>query len=325
MKRNHRIRKIFNYKWVINNEMKIKPISFDSMGTRSMATFVETDDINILIDPGAALGPFRYGLPPHPLEIEKLKNDWDQIIYYASKCDVIIVTHYHYDHHNPRIHLDLYDGKHVLIKHPSQKINRSQFIRSSFFIKQLGNRPKSLNYVDGKEFRYGKTLIKFSQPVPHGADERLGYVVEVLIDDDEHRFLFTSDIEGAVSQSQAEFIIKHRPDTIIMDGPMTYMLGTKFSESSYTESIDNIIKILDSVHPKDFIIDHHLLRDLQWNERIQRVINKGNEIGTRVTSAAEYSGQKINILEARRKELYKQNPVDHIKRFSVFSEDFIEE
>ncbi|MEM3832170.1 MAG: MBL fold metallo-hydrolase [Thermoprotei archaeon] len=304
--------------------MDIKLISFDSMGTRSMATFVETDDVNILIDPGVALGPFRYGLPPHPLEIEKLKNDWTQIVYYASKCDVIIITHYHYDHHNPKIHLDLYNGKEVLIKHPSQKINRSQFIRSSFFIKQLGNRPKSLNYADGKEFSYGRTLIKFSQPVPHGADERLGYVIEVLIDDGNHKLLFTSDIEGAVSPSQVEFIIKHRPDTIIMDGPMTYMLGTKFSENSYVMSINNITKILDVVHPKDLIIDHHLLRDLQWNERIRKVINRGNEVGTHVLSAAEYSGEKISILEARRKELYKQNPVDHIRRFSVF-EDFSEE
>lgn len=305
--------------------MNIKLISFDSMGTRSMATFVETDDVNIFIDPGAALGPFRYGLPPHPLEIEKLKNDWEQIVHYASKCDVIIVTHYHYDHHNPKIHLDMYNRKDVLLKHPSQKINRSQFVRASFFIKQLENRPKSLSYADGKEFTYGKTLVKFSQPVPHGADERLGYVIEVLIDDGDRKLLFTSDIEGAVFSSQVEFIVKHNPDIIIMDGPMTYMLGTKFSEDDYVSSINNIIRILDNVRPKDLIIDHHLLRDLQWNNKIQKIIEKGDELGTRVISAAEYSGQEINILEARRKELYIQNPVNNIKRFSLFSEGFTEE
>ena len=46
--------------------MKIKPVASDSMGTRSMATYVETKDVKIFIDPGVALGPSRYGLPPHP-------------------------------------------------------------------------------------------------------------------------------------------------------------------------------------------------------------------------------------------------------------------
>ncbi len=35
--------------------MKITPLAFDSFGTRSMSTFVETKDVKILIDPGVAL------------------------------------------------------------------------------------------------------------------------------------------------------------------------------------------------------------------------------------------------------------------------------
>lgn len=309
-----------------NTYMKIKFISFDSMGTRSMATFVETNDVNIFIDPGAALGPFRYGLPPHPLEIEKLKQDWENIVHYANNSDVMIITHYHYDHHNPKIYLDIYNGKDLLIKHPSQKINRSQFIRASFFIKQLGTRPKSINYADGKEFVYGKTLIRFSQPVAHGVNDKLGYVIEVLVDDGDYKFLFTSDIEGAPLLSHITFIIETRPNIIVMDGPMTYMLGNKFAEHDLISSINNIIQILDKVKPEALIIDHHLLRDLQWNNRIQKVIDKGNNVGTRVLSAAEYSGQKINLLEAQRKELYKLKPVatESLKRFTVFSENFVE-
>ncbi len=313
---------------MVVDHMNIKLISFDSMGTRSMATFIETNDVNILIDPGAALGPLRYGLPPHPLEIEKLKKDWDNIVRYAKDSDIIIITHYHYDHHNPKIHLDIYDKKDLLIKHPSQRINRSQFIRASFFIKQIENRPKSINYADGKEFVYNKTRIKFSQPVAHGVNDKLGYVIEVLIDDGDYKFLFTSDIEGASLLSHISFIIETHPNIIVMDGPMTYMLGNKFTEKDLASSINNISQILNKVKPEFLIIDHHLLRDLQWNARIQKVINKGKEVGTHVLSAAEYSGQEINLLEARRKELYKEKPVESsnmLRKFTVFSEDFIEE
>jgi predicted metallo-beta-lactamase superfamily hydrolase len=44
---------------------RIVPLAFDSFGVRSMSTFVETDDLRILIDPGVALAPIRYGLEPH--------------------------------------------------------------------------------------------------------------------------------------------------------------------------------------------------------------------------------------------------------------------
>ncbi|MCJ7571679.1 MAG: hypothetical protein MUO82_07360 [Candidatus Thermoplasmatota archaeon] len=48
--------------------MIIKPIVSDSLGVRSMAIYVETEDCKILIDPSAALGPSRYGLPPRYLQ-----------------------------------------------------------------------------------------------------------------------------------------------------------------------------------------------------------------------------------------------------------------
>ena len=54
--------------------MNVIPLSSDSLGVRSMATYVETKDCKILIDPSAALGPKRYGLPPHQKELEELFN-----------------------------------------------------------------------------------------------------------------------------------------------------------------------------------------------------------------------------------------------------------
>jgi len=66
---------------------KITPIAFDSFGVRSMATFVETDDLRILIDPAASLAPIRYGFGPHPLERQRLDETWEAIRQYAETAD----------------------------------------------------------------------------------------------------------------------------------------------------------------------------------------------------------------------------------------------
>src|SRR4030095_12254168 len=44
--------------------MKVIPLAAESLGVRSMATYVEVGGTGILIDPGATLAPARFGLPP---------------------------------------------------------------------------------------------------------------------------------------------------------------------------------------------------------------------------------------------------------------------
>jgi hypothetical protein len=48
--------------------MRVMPLAADSLGVRSMATYVEAGDLRLLLDPGASLSPHRYGLPPTPDE-----------------------------------------------------------------------------------------------------------------------------------------------------------------------------------------------------------------------------------------------------------------
>lgn len=94
--------------------MIIEPLSFDSMDTRSMCTYVETSDVRLVIDPGVSLAPRRYGLPPHEAEKEKMQKDWDLIVEKSREADILIVTHYHYDHHDPE-YPQIYEGKIVLL------------------------------------------------------------------------------------------------------------------------------------------------------------------------------------------------------------------
>ena len=70
------------------------------MGVRSTATYVETPDLKILIDAGAALAP-RFGRLPHPLEYQALERARKAIKEHAERSEAIIVSHYHFDHFSP--------------------------------------------------------------------------------------------------------------------------------------------------------------------------------------------------------------------------------
>jgi predicted metallo-beta-lactamase superfamily hydrolase len=286
--------------------MKIIPLAFESLGTRSMATFVETKDCRILIDPGVALGPWRYGLEPHKIELERESQQWGEIKSYSQNSDILIITHYHYDHYNPG-ETEIYRGKTVLIKHPEKNINFSQKKRSKYFLSQIKNLPSEIRHSDGQIFEFGNTAIIFSEPVYHGTDSKLGYVTELVLKEGKEAFLHTSDVEGPSLKTQTSFIIEQDPDTIFCDGPMTYM-PNNYSQESLQDSIQNLIEIIYKTRVKKLILDHHLLRDLDWKERVKDLFPVAEEKGVEIISAAEFRGSKNDLLEARRKELWKQYP-----------------
>jgi len=289
--------------------LKVKPVASDSMGTRSMATYVETKDVKIFIDPGVALGPSRYGLPPHPLELRRLEEHWKEVVKYAGMAEVIVVTHYHYDHHSPWENLEIYKEKIVFVKHPKNHINLSQKNRAAFFLENIKDMPKKLEYCDGKEFNFGSTKLKFSRPVYHGTNPKLGFVVEVLVDDGEESFLFTSDVEGPTIEDQISFIIENKPNILYLDGPMTYMLGYRFSHKSLEEAVKAMIKIVRTCPLETFLVDHHLLRDINWDKQIAEVIKTAQKKNVKVITAADFAEKPLDMLEAHRKELYEKYPV----------------
>ena len=288
---------------------RIVPLAFDSFGVRSMATFVETDDLKILIDPGVSLAPLRYGLEPHPLEWQRLDETWNIIRQYAEESEVLVVTHYHYDHHDPD-YPELYGGKTVFIKHPTENINRSQKDRAAYFLAAIKDLPKRLEIADDKSFEFGETTITFSKAVCHGTNPRLGYVTETCIKCGGEKFLHTSDVEGPSLEDQIAFILNEKPDVLFVDGPMTYMLGYRYSFKSLQISNSNLTKAIRDTSVHTIVLDHHFLRDLNYKMRIKQVYEEAQKRGVNVVTAAEFSGRKIEMLEALRKELYSKYDVE---------------
>ncbi|MEM2105955.1 MAG: MBL fold metallo-hydrolase [Candidatus Bathyarchaeia archaeon] len=291
---------------------KIVPLAFDSFGVRSMATFIETDDLRVLIDPGASLAPLRYGLEPHPLEWQRLDETWETIRRFAEAADVLVVTHYHYDHHDPD-YPELYRNKTVFIKHPTENINRSQKERAAFFLEAIRSMPKKLEIADDRNFQFGRTTIKFSKAVCHGTNPRLGYVTEVSIKCNGESFLFTSDVEGPSLDEQISFILEEKPDILFVDGPMTYMLGYRYSFKSLEISNINLVRAIKQTNVQTLVLDHHFLRDLNYKLRIKPVYEEADKRDVKVLTAAEFCGRKIEMLEALRKELYAKYAEKEVK------------
>lgn len=287
--------------------MKIIPIAAESLGVRSSAVFVETRDLKILIDPGVSLASLRFGLPPHPFEVKRMNALWRSIKEYAGFADILIITHYHFDHFEPTCPL-LYRDKTVLFKHPTEKINASQRQRANVFLKNLGSMPRVLEIADGKAFSFGNTELRFSRPVPHGPDMRLGWVVQVSIEDASGCFAYTSDVEGACREEHIDFLLERNPSLIYIDGPPTYILRQGFGAEELEGSKQNIMAVLRKTDAATLILDHHLIRDRHWKEEMEDVLKEAARLKRRVVTAAEFLGSVEEPLEAKRKELFERFP-----------------
>jgi hypothetical protein len=287
--------------------LKIELLAGESLGTRSMAAYIETSDARILIDPGVALAPRRFGLPPHRIELDRQREQWETVVKYGKGADIIVITHYHYDHHNPKRDLKgLFSGKTVLCKDPLENINFSQSRRGMYFIDRIKEFVGRIEYSDERWFQFGDTRIVFSKPTPHGVDTRLGYVLEVYISDGDDSFLFSSDVEGLPLDEQLEFIEMTNPETVYIDGPLTYMLGSKYPESSLNSALSNIKRLTRLNNLRKLIIDHHLTRDAEWVSWITDIRIAAESRGIWVGTAAEFMGKRPSLLEAYRRELYTQ-------------------
>jgi len=289
---------------------KIKFIGFDSMGTRSMATVVYTSSYKIFIDPGVSYAPRRYGLPPHEIELEKFNKHLEMIHDEIIDSDIIIISHYHRDHYLYREgEEDYYRGKIVYLKHPTENINHSQRIRAYILLNKMGVKDlvKELKIADGLAYNIDKNLkIIFSNPVPHGEDGTpLGYVIMTLIEADGFRIVHASDVQGPICRKALDKIISWKPNLLVMSGPPTYFEGYRIKGEVIDNAIENLLKIMEIEELDTIILDHHLLRDLDFRKRLSRVYVEALIYGKNVLTAAEYMGMEINQLEARRKELWR--------------------
>lgn len=300
-------------------KIKVVPLAFESLGVRSMCTYIETPDIRVLLDAGVSLGPKRHGLPPHPMECKALKRSREKIVETAEKADVVTISHYHFDHHTPsytdwaynwsssEIADSIYSGKLVLMKSYRSRVNVSQRRRGWIFVNTGGRKAKKLEVSDKRSFKFGDTTLRFSPPVSHGEENSgLGWLVMTTIEySNAERVLFASDVQGPMSKRTLEIILAERPDVLIVGGPPLYLAGM-VKEESLEMGFENLERIAEKV--PSVILDHHLLRDKEWRKKAEPAFNIASRTEHKIVTAAEYIGEENQLLEAKRDELYKDDP-----------------
>jgi hypothetical protein len=305
---------------IVLNKIKVTPLAAESFGVRSMCTLIETPDITVLLDAGISLCPYRFGLPPHPVEFQTISKLRKKIAEAADKAEVVTISHYHFDHHTPSFEdwlvnwteanetaQRIFRGKKVLMKNPRDKINASQRERAWVFQKTGGKYAEKLESADGKAFAFGNTLVRFSDAVVHGSeDAMLGWVIMAAVDYEGERFMFAPDIQGPMSKHTFELILSTKPDLIMLGGPPLYLAGSRVDINRINEGLRNLEGIMEAV--PTVIVEHHALRDETWMQKAASIYKKAQAANHRVMTAAEYIGNENFFLEFKRKQLYNDFP-----------------
>jgi predicted metallo-beta-lactamase superfamily hydrolase len=300
--------------------IKVVPLAAESFGVRSMCTYVETRDAKILLDAGVSLCPNRFGLPPHPKEFKAIDECRKRIAESAEKAEIVTLSHYHFDHHTPSYEdwlsqwteptetaRQIYDSKTVLVKSAKEQVNYSQRRRGWMFQRTGGRYARKLEIADGRTFHFGKTEVRFSKPVFHGPeDSALGWLLMTTIECQGERFVFAPDVQGPISMHTLDLIINEYPKLIMIGGPPLYLAGFRVDEKQVRTGIENLQKIVG--HVPVTILEHHILRDENWQEKSTDVFYRAYESEHTVLTAAEFLGRQNTFLEASRRKLFAKDP-----------------
>lgn len=286
--------------------MKLRILACESLGVRSMACVVETTGMKVLLDPGTALGPKRFRLPPHPVEQETAQKV--QKLLYDELADAthIVVTHFHGDHH-PMVEADtsqlsahealpFLKNREILAK-SNRAVSRRQKHRRRLLEQLLG---KSLTDADNKHFG----TMTFSEPVPHGEPgNKAGTVIMDKLTADNTTFVHGSDIQ-LLNQQSIEIICNWKPDIAFIAGPPLYILENQRNAKDLFESINQHLARLISACGT-VILDHHIMRSRDGEAWLDRMADThGKE---KICCAADFSQLPRNLLEANRKDLFLNN------------------
>lgn len=277
--------------------MQVIPLAAESLGVRSMATYVEVAGTGVLIDPGATLARARFNLPPADEEWEALRRANDRISGYAARAAFVFVSHYHDDHF--RSDPSSYAGRTVLAKDPRRMVGGLQARRAAELWKTLAAHAR-LESADGAVERSADFELRVSPPLPHGVEgTSLGYVVALTVVDpaERTRFVFASDVQGPLSTVATAYLIRQRPTLVYLSGPPSY-IEREIGGAVIDRGIENLLRLIEATGCR-VIMDHHAIRDARFADRFARLWETG-----RAVTAAGFVGAPLAPLESRRNRLW---------------------
>ncbi len=152
-------------------------------------------------------------------------------------------------------------------------------------------------FGEGRRFVIGETQIRFTDVLFHGIEfSRLGWIFSTVIEFRGKKFIHSSDMNGPIIEDYASWIIKENPDILVLDGPMTYMLGYTLNFINLNRAINNMLRIIENIKAEVIIYDHHLTRDPKYPERTKEIWERAKKLGKNVITASEYLGETPAVL-----------------------------
>jgi predicted metallo-beta-lactamase superfamily hydrolase len=285
--------------------MHIEIIATESLGVRGLCCEIEIKKRKILIDPGIALGYKRYGLLPHPFQVAVGGVIRKRIISALTNATDLVISHYHGDH------IPLVDANPYQLK-AEKATNLPKDIRIwakglTGLSPNMRNRAYSLSVLLNKNLpnSEGKSdgSIAFSKAMPHGqTNNRFGEVMMTKITDAGQVFVHASDIQLLDREAVLQILDWH-PDIVLASGPPLYL--PRLSGEKKRIAWENSLCLSRAVNT--LILDHHIIRS---EEGIIWLKHLSYETGKRVVCAADFMKKPRLLLEAWRKQLYKDMPVD---------------
>jgi predicted metallo-beta-lactamase superfamily hydrolase len=155
-----------------------------------------------------------------------------------------------------------------------------------------------VKFIDGKYFEFGETRLRFPNAMFHGIEfSKVGWVVPVIVEYKGEKILYTSDLNGPMIEDYAEWIIAENPDVLLLDGPSSYMIPYTVNLINFRRTVENISHIVEDSDIDTIILDHHLLRDTKYQERMAPAYKAAEKVGKKLETVAEYYGKTPVVLD----------------------------
>ncbi len=155
-----------------------------------------------------------------------------------------------------------------------------------------------IRFAEGKVFTFGNTKIRFTNALFHGIEySRVGWVFMTIIEHKREKFVHSSDVDGPIIEDYADIIIRENPKYLVLDGPMTYMLGYTLNNINLNRTIENACRIVEKVDFDVMIWDHHLPREPNFREHTKKVWMLAEKLEKNMTTAREFRFNKMPVVE----------------------------
>ncbi|MFW6196103.1 MAG: MBL fold metallo-hydrolase [Thermoplasmatota archaeon] len=153
-------------------------------------------------------------------------------------------------------------------------------------------------FADGICFTDGDTTVRFTEPLFHGIEyAKTGWIIAVVVEKEDEKFLYTSDIQGPTIEDYAQWIIEENPNFLIMDGPATYLLGFMLNNFNLDRSIKNAVRIVEETDCEKILYDHHLTREKNFREKTEEIWDAGERSEGEILTFREYLEDKPVLVE----------------------------